>query len=61
MAYDEEHIDICKINLNSVLQNGQSIIVTTPFKVKIPSGDISRMGHVGVFPDYTMVSKACSA
>jgi len=45
--YDEEHIDICKINLNSVLQSGQKIVVTTPFKVKLPSGDISRMGHVG--------------
>jgi hypothetical protein len=45
--YDPEHIDICKIYLNSVLQNNQKITVTTPFKVKIPSGDISRLGHVG--------------
>jgi hypothetical protein len=45
--YDEEHMDICKINLNSVLKPGEKITITTPFKVKIPSGDISRLGHVG--------------
>lgn len=46
-AYDETHMDICKINLNTVLKPGEKIVVTTPFKVKIPSGDISRLGHVG--------------
>lgn len=45
--YDSEHIDICKINLNSVLKPGEKMVVTTPFFVKIPSGDISRLGHVG--------------
>ena len=45
--YDPEHADICKVYLNSVLQHNQKIVVTTPFKVKIPSGDISRLGHVG--------------
>ena len=29
------------------MKSGQSIKVATPFKVKIPSGDISRMGYVG--------------
>ncbi|MBK7129954.1 MAG: M1 family metallopeptidase [Crocinitomicaceae bacterium] len=45
--YDAEHPDICKVNLNAVLKPGETIVVTTPFKVKIPSGDISRLGHVG--------------
>lgn len=45
--YDPEHIDICKLTLNEPLKAGASITVSTPFKVKIPSGDISRMGFVG--------------
>lgn len=45
--FDPEHIDICKLILNQPLNPGQSITVSTPFKVKIPSGDISRMGYVG--------------
>ena len=42
-----EHIDIAILHLNSVLQPGQSMKVSTPFKVKIPSGNISRLGHIG--------------
>jgi hypothetical protein len=45
--YHPAHIDIVIVNLNDVLKPGGSIKVTTPFKVKIPSGDISRLGHVG--------------
>ncbi len=45
--YDEEHIDICKLMLNEPLKPGEKITVTTPFKVKIPSGRISRLGHIG--------------
>lgn len=45
--YDSKHIDICKIYLNSPLNTGERITITTPFKVKIPSGEISRLGHVG--------------
>lgn len=44
--YHPEHIDIAIINLNTVLKPGQKITVSTPFKVKIPSGDISRLGHI---------------
>lgn len=44
---DEEHIDICKITLNAPLKPGEKMTVSTPFKVKIPSGDISRLGFVG--------------
>ncbi|MFT5822283.1 MAG: hypothetical protein ACI8ZM_003539 [Crocinitomix sp.] len=44
--YDPEHIDICKLILAAPLKPGESITVSTPFKVKIPSGDISRLGFV---------------
>ncbi len=44
--YDTIHIDICKIILNKPLKSGKSIIITTPFFVKIPSGKISRLGHI---------------
>jgi hypothetical protein len=45
--YDGENIDICKLILATPLQPGQSITITTPFRVKIPSGSISRLGHIG--------------
>lgn len=45
--FDAEHIDICKVILNQPLKPGESMTVSTPFKVKVPSGDISRLGHVG--------------
>lgn len=45
--FDSENGDIAVIHLNSVLQVGKSVKVSTPFFVKIPSGDISRLGHVG--------------
>ena len=45
--YHPEHIDIVVLNLNSVLKPGESIKVSTPFKVYIPSGSISRLGHIG--------------
>lgn len=41
-----EHIDICYLLLSSPLKSGQSIKVSTPFNVKIPSGSISRLGHI---------------
>lgn len=44
--YDADHVDICKIELAEPLKPGESITVSTPFKVKIPSGDISRLGFV---------------
>ena len=40
-------IDISVIYLNKSLIPGDSITITTPFKVKIPSGRFSRLGHVG--------------
>ncbi|NOX47514.1 MAG: M1 family metallopeptidase [Chlorobi bacterium] len=43
--YDSSHVDICKIILGKPLKSGESIKITTPFFVKIPDGDISRLGH----------------
>lgn len=45
--YDPEHVDICKLYLNKSLNSGESIIITTPFHVKLPTGGISRLGHIG--------------
>jgi len=46
MEYDKEHIDICKIYLNEPLRSLDTLIITTPFFVKIPSARFSRMGHM---------------
>jgi hypothetical protein len=45
--YLKDSIDICKLYLNEPLKSGEKIIISTPFHVKIPSGEISRMGHIG--------------
>tara|TARA_R110000737_G_scaffold350964_1_gene391674 strand:- start:35383 stop:38364 length:2982 start_codon:yes stop_codon:yes gene_type:complete len=45
--FDPQNIDIAKIYLTTPLQSGARIKITTPFQVKIPSGRISRLGHVG--------------
>lgn len=39
--------DICTISLNHPLLPGDSIQITTPFRVKIPLGVTSRLGHIG--------------
>lgn len=45
--FTPEHQDIVLIHLPKALASGASLTLTTPFKVKIPSGSISRMGHIG--------------
>ena len=45
--YDPLHMDICMLQLAKPLRPGERVIIETPFKVKIPSGEISRLGHVG--------------
>ena len=45
--YHPEHIDICKVHLNEPLESGETITITTPFRVKIPLGVTSRLGHMG--------------
>ncbi len=42
----ENDIDICRVYLNQNLAPGQSIKISTPFKVKIPLGIYSRLGHI---------------
>ena len=44
--YDSEHPDICYLMLKKPLLPSASITISTPFKVKIPSGEISRLGHI---------------
>ncbi len=39
--------DICRIDLMEPLNAGDTIIITTPFRVKIPQGVTSRLGHIG--------------
>jgi len=39
--------DICKIILNKPLDPGDTIVITTPFHVKLPKGVTSRLGHIG--------------
>lgn len=45
-SYTAENIDVCYIVLDAPLKSGKSIKVSTPFKVKVPSGSISRLGHI---------------
>lgn len=42
-----DHIDVGIIYLSKPLNPGEKILVSTPFKVKLPTGKISRLGHVG--------------
>jgi hypothetical protein len=39
--------DICRLNLKEPLEPGDTIIISTPFHVKIPNGNVSRLGHTG--------------
>ena len=42
-----EQVDISELDLTKPLNPGDSITITTPFRVKIPSGKFSRLGHIG--------------
>jgi len=46
-AYHPEHIDIAKLTLPKPLAPGESLEYATPFRVQLPSGKISRLGHIG--------------
>ncbi|MEO8069279.1 MAG: M1 family metallopeptidase [Flavobacteriales bacterium] len=46
-GYHPDHIDIAWLKLPAALVPGASIAITTPFRVKIPDGKFSRMGHTG--------------
>ncbi len=45
-SYFEHHIDIAKVELAQALLPGQKISISTPFRVKIPLGIYSRLGHI---------------
>jgi hypothetical protein len=47
MEYDENNPDICKLILNEPLRSLDTILITTPFFVKIPDAKFSRLGHTG--------------
>ncbi|MBS1764430.1 MAG: M1 family metallopeptidase [Bacteroidetes bacterium] len=47
MMYDSLNSDICRLILNTPLHPGDSIEISTPFRVKIPDAKFSRLGHVG--------------
>lgn len=40
-------IDICKLYLIEKLLPGDTVIITTPFRVRLPKGVSSRLGHIG--------------
>lgn len=46
-GYHAEHADIAWIKLNTPLAPGQRVRISTPFRVKIPDGKFSRLGHTG--------------
>lgn len=44
---DYKNPDIVKLILTKPIAPGGQCVITTPFRVKIPSGRISRLGHIG--------------
>ena len=46
-SYHPDHIDIARVELPQPLAPGDSLELRTPFRVDLPSGSISRLGHVG--------------
>jgi len=44
--FDPIYIDVCKLYLDEPLRSGEKIIISTPFYVKIPKGNVSRLGHI---------------
>lgn len=46
-GFDAKNIDIAWIKLSGPLAPGERIAISTPFRVKIPSARISRLGHIG--------------
>ena len=46
-SYNKKYLDICTLQLERPLNPGQKVKIETPFRVRIPSGTISRLGHLG--------------
>lgn len=47
MELDVKNPDICRVFLEKPLNPGEQITITTPFRVQIPRGIFSRLGHLG--------------
>lgn len=47
MKFEPGYEDICILELNEPLLPGGKATISTPFKVKIPKGIYSRLGHIG--------------
>lgn len=45
--YTPKNEDICLVHLLDPLKPGDTVIITTPFRVKLPKGIFSRLGHMG--------------
>ena len=45
--YHKSHLDIGYLILNTPVLAGGKVMITTPFRVKIPDAAFSRLGHVG--------------
>lgn len=39
--------DICILELNDIIAPGDTVLIETPFRVRIPAGNVSRLGHTG--------------
>ncbi|MGK0384332.1 MAG: hypothetical protein ACJAVL_001069 [Bacteroidia bacterium] len=46
MEIDKRNKDICRVFLNEPLEPGERITISTPFRVQIPKGIFSRLGHL---------------
>ena len=45
VEYNKQHEDICKLILNEPIRSQDTIVITTPFHVKLPDAKFSRMGR----------------
>jgi hypothetical protein len=45
LEYASNNPDMAKLHLKTALLPGQTVQISTPFRVKIPSSDFSRLGH----------------
>ena len=46
MEMDSKNPDICRVFLDKPLAPGETAIISTPFRVQIPKGIFSRLGHL---------------
>jgi len=45
--YVPDNIDMCKLLFEKPIQPGEKVLISTPFRVKLPRGVFSRLGHMG--------------